>query len=490
MGPGGLIMALAAGAILTSAAGWAQDRVCAPEIARLADWISPGAPVGISGDDLLLADPDDSVDPPGIHVYRDSGTGWEHAQTILRPPGHSSRTFANRMAVDGDLLLTFDGEPFTTEVRAHLFRRDAGGVWSLEQSLPVEGAVQDASDCDLAGDLLVLSDDGDQFSPGKVVTFEHDGVSWTRRPDLVAPDSHPDDRFGSDLSLDSGRLVVDGAPAASSNDEAIWSYVWQGGEWVFEELVATTPDVPDLAQHGGVLAFRPGGYFDPHIEVYRHDGQNWRAEAVLAPPPSTNLGTTVIAGPNRLAIFAWAGEHYGNLSGEVHLYKYDLGAWTHIETIVAEDGYVDQEFGFQIAMEGEFLLCGSGEPPDFPSSTPYYLRDLSQPGQPCLSVEGPEPGIAGAVNRFEIRNGAPGATVYMIAGRHSLPNQAIRVPGCPDTWIWETAGTQVYTITLDANGDGEWVVFAPSAARRFELVVQALQAPGCRLSNAVRFQLQ
>lgn len=155
-----------------------------------------------------------------------------------------------------------------------------------------------------------------------------------RVPDLPLGDQSDFSRFGADVDIDGGRMVV-GAPAL----EAIYIYEYRGDEWEYVEKLLVPPGLEragfgaEVSLDGDWLAV---ALSDASVEqvvqagmvlVYRYDepSSQWVEQArVVSPSPVTSgrFGMPLVIDGTRLAVMA-PGEN-----ASVHLFERDPdGSW-------------------------------------------------------------------------------------------------------------------------------------------------------------------
>ncbi len=101
-----------------------------------------------------------------------------------------------------------------------------------------------------------------------------------------------------------------------------------------------------------------------------------------------------------------------------------------------------------------------------------------------LPLYGPDPGIAGANNRFTVYGATPGATIRLY---WSLRAGSTNVPGCPGLVLDMNNVRLGATMVADANGRASVVGFTSPAAHGRTIRYQALEYSSCRTSNRVDF---
>ena len=80
--------------------------------------------IGISGDELLIGEPQFGGSPGVVYVYGRSGDGWEETGRIMSPTAADGDGFGFGVAVSGDQMLVASVNPFNPGL---------GGIYSFSR---------------------------------------------------------------------------------------------------------------------------------------------------------------------------------------------------------------------------------------------------------------------------------------------------------------------------------------------------------------------
>ncbi len=253
------------------------------------------------------------------YVYRFDGTEWREEQVLTAEltaelPESSNERFGKSVALSGNRIVVskpienpFDNRPGT----AHVFRYDdTNSVWEEETLLQGSDATSEFGlSLDIDGDRIVVSARraGNEFPPGAVYVFEHDGTDWieTRIPKPVQPGLH----FGISVAISGDTIVV-------------------------------------------------GTQFRGEAFVYRHDGTGWALEATLTasdPQHNDRFGELVDVDGDRVLVGAWQAD---TNAGAAYLFEYENGVWTEQAKLAASDAAPNRHFGAAVAVSGDSLVVG------------------------------------------------------------------------------------------------------------------------------------
>jgi hypothetical protein len=146
---------------------------------------------------------------------------------------------------------------------------------------------------------------------GSVYAFRKNSVGWSQAAKLTVHDPMDSGRFGTDVALSDGRLIV-GASTVSQ----------RGGAYIFEENEA--------------------GQWMQTAELIPHDIEQ-----------RYFFGAEVSLFGNMAAVTA-----HGTTSRIVYIFQYDGGDWQEIGTLTSDQ--TDGSFGSTLAAHGEQVFVASG----------------------------------------------------------------------------------------------------------------------------------
>ena len=186
------------------------------------------AATGVNGDQS-----DNSAELAGAtYVYTRDGAGaWSQQAYLKASDTDSIDQFGSALALDGDTLVVGAPESFlctgcdtTTETggKVYVFVRDAAATWTQQAMLQpanVERFHRFGSAVALEGDMLVVgAPEGGINNSGAVYVYTRDGSgSWSEQAQLSAHNTDLFDKFGSDVDLRNGVLLV----GASGEDNQV-----------------------------------------------------------------------------------------------------------------------------------------------------------------------------------------------------------------------------------------------------------------------------
>lgn len=277
----------------------------------------PLAVAGAQGDD-------DQGDFAGsVHVLEQRGGAWSVTEELYASDAAADRYFGREVALSGEHLVALSG---ATE-RLHVFERSAG-VWSEVATIDPPPAFP-ASDwfgdaLALEDDLLVVGDWGNTANgtwSGVVHVYRASAGAWALEDTLTHAQAESGDRFGYDVSVSNGRVLV-GAPGARTAPVER-----RGAGFVFERVAGAWTET----------AFLPGDA--------RHDGFGWSA--------ALSGDTAVLGAP--------FGPGNGDNEGGAIVLDEVAGSWSEVAHLSSGTDVYTQ-YGNEVALDGDRLtLLAPGE---------------------------------------------------------------------------------------------------------------------------------
>ena len=159
--------------------------------------------------------------------------------------------------------------------------------------------------------------------------------------------------FGSSLAL-SGDVAIIGVTGFAEIER------FSNGQWSHEATLLPSSGTGFYASDvdiRGDLAI-VGDWEGQLAYVYRYNGTNWVEEALFKPSgngPFTGFGSSVAISANRAVV----GSFGDGGSGAAYVYKFDQGAWSLEQKIVALDIASNDFFGQSVDISGNVVLVGA-----------------------------------------------------------------------------------------------------------------------------------
>ena len=175
----------------------------------------------------------------------------------------------------------------------------------------------------VSGDYAVIGacwDDDVDTDCGSAYIFKKEGSNWSQQAKLLASDASAQSQFGNSVSI-SGDYVVIGAYTSSDN-----------------------------------------GLYSGSAYIFKRDGTNWNQEAKLLPSDGVTydyFGSSVSVSGDYVVIGTPFDDDNGESSGSAYIFKRDGTNWNREAKLSASDGATDDEFGFTVAVSGDYVVAGA-----------------------------------------------------------------------------------------------------------------------------------
>ncbi len=309
-----------------------------------------GSGVAITGDEIIVSEPNPTFRPGGVYVYRKDGSGWSVAQVIRSPEPARADGFGTVLAyAEGRLFVGQKAGPI------HVLRKTPGGDWAHSATIDHEAAIGFDAPCDSYG---YCSTD---FQLELAATPE--GRLLIGRP---GPASVGRDRRGTDVEEPvAGEVRVFAERAPGEWDAIQRIAIGEEGDG-FGRAIQTTP--------GGILIGAPGGGLDGAGRVYHASATS---SGYSAPTPleadataGSEFGASISLAEDGTLLIGAPGADDGR--GAVYAFSREGNGWRQrAEPLAVADfpGDIDaapgDRFGSGIAQVGSVWWIGAPRDREF-----------------------------------------------------------------------------------------------------------------------------
>ncbi len=458
-----------------------------------------GASVSISGDFVFVGAPlDDSLgsDAGSVSVFRNNGAIWVLEQTLTKnadaaDPAAPLDQFGFSVSVSGNVALVgtvFDDHSGKTDAGSvSVFRYNSSALlWEWKQTLiaPVpESGDAFGYDVSLSGNLAVVGNPlhFNGIDVGSADVFRDISSTFAWEQTLIASDAPRNAYFGLSVSA-SGDVVVVGAPLDSQVTKVLTgsAYVFRhnGASWAPESKLSVAPSQAmnfdwfghSVSVSGNVAVVgtrRDGVYVPAYVYRYESLSKTWPLEQELVRSDASGafdrFGRAVSVSGSLAVVGASEDQVGGTSQGSAYLFRYDGLTWVEERKLLASDGAYDDEFGWDVAADGDVILAGTQR------ADGAYIYDLFccpiDPSCPSLRFNGPAT-VGSPVNfRITLTPAEAGYKAIVVIScsctteRLTVPT-GFSLPITPDscTGIGMTL-SGIFTATVNTSGIAETSVF-------------------------------
>ena len=181
------------------------------------------------------------------------------------------------------------------------------------------------NDVDISGDLAVVSapfEDSQGLNAGAVYVFRFDGNQWNQEQKLVAADTVAGDLFGASIDIEGEQIFI-GAPGKDLLG------IDQGTAYIFRYDNGSMTWIEDGQLDPGVG--NEGAQFGWSLDIH--------GDTILVGAPFSDL--------------------VADGAGAAFLFRWDTMQWVLEAQITAQDGQVDDAFGFSVAIHNDLAIVGA-----------------------------------------------------------------------------------------------------------------------------------
>ncbi|ODR79751.1 hypothetical protein BG842_07990 [Haladaptatus sp. W1] len=339
------------------------------------DWF--GHSIARSGNTAIIGAQRNN-DNGAAYVFQFDGSQWTEKQKLTANDGTAYDSFGASVAVSDDVALIGapnDDDNGSHSGAAYVFRFD-GCEWTQEQKLtPCEGAsyVWFSTSMGVSDGVALIGAPGDDDNgnhSGAAYVFQFDGSQWTQEQKLTASDGTEDDNFGRSIAKSSEMAII-GAPGNHSG--AAYVFQFDGSQWTekqkltandgtaddgFGFSVAVSDDVAFISAFGD----DDNGTNSGSAYVFRFDGSQWTEKQKLTANDGTaddRFGASVAVSDDVALIGAYYGNHSGDGSGAVYVFRFDGSQWSEMNKLVSNDSTARDLFGASVAVSDDVALIGA-----------------------------------------------------------------------------------------------------------------------------------
>jgi len=298
---------------------------------------------------------------------------------IFTDDGLEFDEFGKSVAIDGEWIAV--GAHYDNSVQIHTgsvyFYKNSGSGWSyMDEVRGTETTSYDdfGHSVDMAGTYTLIGSPDDQNN-GTAYLFARLFDTWLEVEYLYPVDPTSEDRFGNSVGIQSDWAVI-GAPNTS---DGLWD---TGGVYMFEQAAGWTYSqklyASDKAEFDGfgydvsidgsyVFVGSPYDDYDSKLNagsayIFWRNGNVWSEWTKLTPVGGGSedlYGYSVDVKGDYAIIGCPFDDDLGEDSGSAYIYKNNLLIWQFEAKLLAEDGGYEDNFGWSVAIDGDYALVGA-----------------------------------------------------------------------------------------------------------------------------------
>jgi hypothetical protein len=379
-----------------------------------------GWSVAVSGDYAVIGAVQEDEDADGANTLADagaayifvrSGSTWSLQQKITPADRAPGDRFGHSVAISGSYVVV--GAPWEDEDAAglnpaagagsaYIFSR-SGATWAQQQKLVAGDRASNDSfgyAVSLSGDFAIVgapAEDEDASglntadAAGSAYIFARSGSAWIQQQKITAGDRDTANRFGYSVAI-SGDYAIAGAYNEEDDSAGLNALSAAGSAYIFyrngniwgqqEKLSASDRDADD---HFGYAVAISGDYamigaYDEDEDangmntsgaagsayIFLRDDTVWNQQQKLVASDRAagdHFGCSVSISGDYAIAGAYAEDATGisalGNAGSAYVFRRSGNAWTEQQKIVATDRASNDNFGWSVAIDGDYAIAGA-----------------------------------------------------------------------------------------------------------------------------------
>jgi len=393
-----------------------------------------GHSVSIDGDHAIVGARFADNDKGAAYIFKRSGSTWIEDVKLQASDGEVGDYFGHSVSISLDYAIVGADWNDNKKGSVYVFKND-DTTWSEEVNLQASDVESDdffGGSISIKKDYIIIGatgDDDNGNSAGCAYIFKYSDNIWNEEAKLLASDGASSEYFGCSVSI-SGFYSIIGSYRDDENGQVSGSaYIFKchGSTWIEDsKIYAFDGAISDKygfsvsidekhAIAGANWNKNSNGYNAGAAYIYQHD--NWRQNKLFALDGDyeDNFGVSVAIDEDYAIIGARDDNDNGNNSGSAYIFKREGTTWAQQVKLLAFDGEEDDNFGWAVAIDGDYAIVGSRYDDDdgYSSGSAYvYKREgttwnFQAKLLPTVGYEGANFGWAVAIDGDYAIIGAP-----------------------------------------------------------------------------------
>ena len=317
-----------------------------------------GTGVAISGNTAVIGAPKDDdnsvTDSGSVYVFVRSGTTWTEQEKLTGGSGTTSGFLGHSVSISGDLVVA--GAKYTSDNglnsgAAYVFRRTGTSTWhsgtKILASWDAAAGDQFGQSVAIDGDHVIIGahlDTDNGLMSGSAYIFHNSLTSDTIDPIITLTGANPDTVDMIPTYTEPG-YSVDKVASVADNASSNLTTSTTGDYWI--TYTATDP-------HGN------SGTADRRVIVTDAD---WDTETKIVASDAAagdSFGYSVSISGDYAIVGAYGNDDGGTNSGSAYIFhRTGTGTWDSGTKIVASDAAAGDEFGWSVAIDGDYAIVGA-----------------------------------------------------------------------------------------------------------------------------------
>jgi hypothetical protein len=316
-----------------------------------------------------------SADSGAVYIYRRVGLAWTQEAYLKASTNQADARFGTSVSLhnEGNTAILavgapkFDGTGGTDSGAVHIFRRSAAGVWTEEQRVepaPTGKEFGASVSINRVGGGYALAVGAPRYGTdhGAAYVFRYNGSVWNQEKWLIAPNTEPNDRFGSRVSMYGSVLAV-GAPGEDSNGVGV------------NPAAQANNSAPD----SGAVYLYAFAANDWSLTTYLK-ASNTGAGDAFGSSLSVENNVLVVGAPGEDSDGTNQANNSASEAGAAYVFEFSAGAWSQLNYLKVGTNLTTPEFGGDVCVHSGMVLVGATERLGSAGATGaarYFVRGVS-----------------------------------------------------------------------------------------------------------------
>jgi hypothetical protein len=244
--------------------------------------------------------------------------------------------------------------------------------WSeMTKLLASDGAASDnfGWSVSISGEYAVVGAMSDDSGRGSAYVFKRSGTSWSQEAKLTASDGAAGDLFGHSVSI-TGEYVVIGATQDDSYRGSVYVFKRSGTSWAQEAKVTASDGAAgdyfgysvSICGEYIVIGATQDDSYRGSAYVFKRSGTSWAQEAKVTASDGAagdDFGYSVAINGEYTIVGAVFDDDLGVNSGSAYVFIRTGTTWTQQGKLHASDGEANDYFGYSVSIVGGYAVIGA-----------------------------------------------------------------------------------------------------------------------------------
>ncbi|KPA12837.1 Dystroglycan-type cadherin-like domain protein, partial [Candidatus Magnetomorum sp. HK-1] len=377
-----------------------------------------GRSVSISGDYAIVgayADDDLGTDSGSAYIFVRDGANWNEQAKLTASDGESSDNFGIAVSISGDYAIVGaqnNDDQGSNSGSAYIFKRNATSWSETVKLTQADGASNDifGAKVSISGDYAIVSsynDDDKGNASGSVYIYKRNGSDWPLMVKLTGSDSWPSDNFGFSVAMSNNHAIVSAYLDDDTGSNSGSAYIYElNTQPMLSEMknLSFTNTTDSQSIHLTIVdcdgsdititAISSNSSLVSDIDInINGSGSNVLVSNTTA-GTSTYLSLTIT--PAQMEVGdATINLIVSNSAGLTSLATFDVSVMPVEQKITATDVEAGDDFGYNVAMSGNYAIIGAPDDDDKGSNSgAVYIYQRSASGWQQMSKITAEDGAA------------------------------------------------------------------------------------------------